>query len=144
MKEFREMTPEDFDEMATGYPVDELFDQPEMTLDTYQDVVSGFCFYKGSLLYPALGLTGEAGEVAEKVKKLYRDDEINFMREDMLEELNHEQSRDLALELGDVLFYVAACANDIGYSLEEIAEMNIDKLASRKRRGKLTGSGDNR
>ena len=144
MKEFREMTPEDFDEMATGSPVDDFFDQPEMTLDTYQDVAAGFCFYKGSLLYPALGLTGEAGEVAEKVKKLYRDDEFNFMRDGLVDELTPEQAKALALELGDVLFYVAACANDIGYSLEEIAELNIDKLASRKNRGKLTGSGDNR
>ena len=131
-----------------GYTDPEMFDEmighDEMTLDEYQDTASTFCFYKGSLLYPALGLTGEAGEVAEKVKKLYRDDEINFMREDMVEELNHKQSRDLALELGDVLFYVAAIANDIGYSLEEIADMNIDKLRDRQARNALSGSGDHR
>ena len=83
MKEFREMTPEDFDEMATGSPVDDFFDQPEMTLDDYQMWPPASAF-KSSLLYPALGLTGEAGEVAEKVKKLYRDDEFNFMREDLV------------------------------------------------------------
>ena len=129
------MTAEDFDDMI-GHD--------ELTLDAYQDRASDFIFYKGSLLYPSLGLTGEAGEVAEKVKKLYRDDEINFMREDMTEELTADQAKDLALELGDVLFYIAAIAGDIGYSLEEIADMNIDKLAQRQARNTLSGSGDHR
>ena len=123
---------------------DFFYGHDEMTLDEYQDKASDFIFYKGSLLYPTLGLTGESGEVAEKVKKLYRDDEINFMREDMTDELTAEQAKDLALELGDVLFYLAAIAGDIGYSLEEIADMNIDKLASRRERNKLSGSGDHR
>jgi len=129
------MTAEDFEDMI-GHD--------ELTLDAYQDRASDYIFYKGSLLYPTLGLTGEAGEVAEKVKKLYRDDEINFMREDMTEELTADQANDLALELGDVLFYVAAIAGDIGYSLEEIADMNIDKLAQRQARNTLSGSGDHR
>ncbi len=116
----------------------------EMTLDEYQDKASEFCFYKGSLLYPALGLAGESGEVVEKVKKLYRDDEINFMREDMTDELTAEQARAVALECGDVLFYIAAIANDIGYSLEEIADMNLAKLTDRQHRNVLTGSGDYR
>ena len=121
---------------------DMFYGHDEMTLDYYQEKASEFIFYKGSLLYPTLGLTGEAGEVAEKVKKLYRDDEINFMRDDMMDELTPEQSKELALELGDVLFYIAAIAGDIGYGLEEIADMNIDKLASRRKRNKLSGSGD--
>ncbi len=135
MKPFGEMTEEDFDDLITTEGT---------TLDDYQDRASEFIFYKGSLLYPTLGLTGEAGEVAEKVKKLYRDDEFNFMRDDLEDELTVEQARSLALELGDVLFYLAACAGDIGYSLEEIAEMNIEKLTDRKQRQVLTGSGDNR
>ena len=121
---------------------DMFYGHDEMTLDYYQEKASEFIFYKGSLLYPTLGLTGESGEVAEKVKKLYRDDEINFMRDDMMDELTPEQSKELALELGDVLFYIAAIAGDIGYGLEEIADMNIDKLASRRKRNKLSGSGD--
>lgn len=116
----------------------------ELTLDSYQDKATNFAIYKGSLLYPTLGLAGEAGEVSEKVKKLYRDDEFNFMQEDLTDELEPEQARDLALELGDVLWYVANIANDIGYSLEEIADMNIDKLSSRMSRGALKGSGDHR
>ena len=123
---------------------DMFYGHDEMTLDYYQEKASEFIFYKGSLLYPTLGLTGEAGEVAEKVKKLYRDDEINFMRDDMMDELTPEQSKELALELGDVLFYIAAIAGDIGYGLEEIADMNIDKLTSRQKRNKLSGSGDHR
>ena len=123
---------------------DMFYGHDEMTLDYYQEKASEFIFYKGSLLYPTLGLTGESGEVAEKVKKLYRDDEINFMRDDMMDELTPEQSKELALELGDVLFYIAAIAGDIGYGLEEIADMNIDKLTSRQKRNKLSGSGDHR
>ena len=127
-----------------SYKYEEMIGHDEMTLDEYQDKASSFIFYKGSLLYPTLGLTGEAGEVAEKVKKLYRDDEINFMREDMTEELEPEQARNLAFELGDVLFYIAAIAGDIGYSLEEIADMNISKLTDRQHRNALSGSGDHR
>jgi len=123
--------------------VEELFDDTkEMTLEAYQDKAAEYTFYKGALLYPTLGLNGEAGEVAEKVKKLHRDDEMNFLTEDFPDQLDPEDAFELALELGDVLFYLAACAGDIGYSLEEVAELNIEKLKDRKERGKLAGSGD--
>jgi NTP pyrophosphatase (non-canonical NTP hydrolase) len=123
--------------------VEELFDDTkEMTLEAYQDKAAEYIFYKGALLYPTLGLNGEAGEVAEKVKKLHRDDEMNFLTEDFPDQLDPEDAFELALELGDVLFYLAACAGDIGYSLEEVAELNIEKLKDRKERGKLSGSGD--
>jgi len=123
--------------------VEELFDDTEeMTLEAYQNKAAEYIFYKGALLYPTLGLNGEAGEVAEKVKKLHRDDEMNFLTEDFPDQLDPEDAFELALELGDVLFYLAACAGDIGYSLEEVAELNIEKLKDRKERGKLAGSGD--
>ena len=123
--------------------VEELFDDTkEMTLEAYQDKAAEYIFYKGALLYPTLGLNGEAGEVAEKVKKLHRDDGMNFLTEDFPDQLDPEDAFELALELGDVLFYLAACAGDIGYSLEEVAELNIEKLKDRKERGKLAGSGD--
>ena len=133
-----------FEEVTDPEMFEAMIGHDEMTLDEYQDKASSFIFYKGSLLYPTLGLTGEAGEVAEKVKKLYRDDEVNFMRDDMVEELSPEQARNLAFELGDVMFYIAAIAGDIGYSLEEIADMNISKLTDRQHRNALSGSGDHR
>lgn len=87
------------------------------------------------ILYPVLGLNGEAGEVAEKVKKVLRDKNGVF---------DDEAKHDIAKELGDALWYINATANDIGYTLEEIMEINITKLLSRKSRGVINGSGDNR
>lgn len=87
------------------------------------------------IIYPALGMTGEAGEVADKVKKVIRDNNSQFTEEKKME---------IAKEIGDVLWYCAVLAHDIGFSLEEVGRMNIDKLKSRQKRGKLSGSGDNR
>jgi NTP pyrophosphatase (non-canonical NTP hydrolase) len=88
-----------------------------------------------NFVYPTLGLTGEAGEVAEKIKKVLRDK--NGL-------IDKNTRRELKKELGDVLWYLANLATEIGLSLEEIARANLKKLASRKKRGKLHGSGDNR
>ena len=87
------------------------------------------------LAYPALGLAGEAGEVAEHAKKAIRDDggEVSDARREAM-----------AKELGDVLWYVAQLASELGLELEEIAQANLDKLLSRQRRGVLSGSGDDR
>jgi NTP pyrophosphatase (non-canonical NTP hydrolase) len=88
-----------------------------------------------NLLYPTLGLCGEAGEVAEKVKKMVRDDGgvLSAQRRDAL-----------AGELGDVLWYVAQLATEAGLDLDAIARDNLDKLRSREERGALQGSGDER
>lgn len=88
------------------------------------------------VIYPALGLAGEAGEAADKVKKILRGDDGGVWTE--------EKKRAVALECGDVLWYVATLAWDLGYSLQEIGEMNYEKLMSRKKRGTLGGSGDER
>ena len=98
----------------------------------YQKKAVSFAIYPAThkVLYPTLGLCGEAGEVAEKVKKQVRDGVFN----------RHE----VAKELGDVLWYLANLASDIGYNLDEIADINIEKLSSRKDRNKIQGSGDNR
>jgi NTP pyrophosphatase (non-canonical NTP hydrolase) len=87
------------------------------------------------LSYPALGLAGEAGEVAEHAKKAIRDDAGR---------LSGERRAAMARELGDVLWYVAQLASELGLELDEIAGENLQKLLSRQRRGVLSGSGDNR
>jgi len=116
-----------------------------VSFDHYQEqCASEFAFYPGMLLYPALGLAGEAGEVVEKVKKLIRDDEMPLDEFFDTREIDAEKRLAIARECGDVLFYLAMIADDIDYTLGEIAEMNIEKLADRKNRGHLRGSGDNR
>jgi NTP pyrophosphatase (non-canonical NTP hydrolase) len=86
-----------------------------------------------NLTYPALGLCGEAGEAAEKVKKAIRDDGGR---------LTSERREGLAGELGDVLWYAAQLATEAGLDLDEIAHSNLDKLLSRRDRSVLHGSGD--
>jgi NTP pyrophosphatase (non-canonical NTP hydrolase) len=88
-----------------------------------------------NLVYPALGLCGEAGEVAEKIKKAIRDDGGT---------LTTERREALAAELGDVLWYLAQLSTEAGLDLGELAEANLEKLLSRQARDVLQGSGDNR
>lgn len=85
--------------------------------------------------YTALGLAGEAGEVANKVKKIMRDDEGL---------LSHERAEQIAQELGGVLWYLSECARQIGIPLTSIANGNLVELQSRRDRGVIQGSGDNR
>ena len=109
-----------------------------MDLSDYQARARATAVYPGAganLAYPALGLCGEAGEVAEKVKKTIRDDGGV---------LGPERRAALAAELGDVLWYVAQVATEAGLDLDEIAEGNLDKLRSRRERAVLRGSGDDR
>jgi NTP pyrophosphatase (non-canonical NTP hydrolase) len=87
------------------------------------------------LSYPALGLAGEAGEVAEHAKKAIRDDHG---------EITEERRAQLARELGDVLWYVSQLASELGLDLDVIARENLEKLFSRQSRGVLSGSGDYR
>jgi NTP pyrophosphatase (non-canonical NTP hydrolase) len=87
------------------------------------------------LAYPALGLAGEAGEVAEHAKKAIRDD---------AGVVTEERRRAMAKELGDVLWYVSQLASELGLELDEIARANLEKLLSRQHRGVLSGSGDER
>jgi NTP pyrophosphatase (non-canonical NTP hydrolase) len=87
------------------------------------------------LTYPALGLAGEAGEVAEHAKKAIRDD---------AGQVTDERRAAMAKELGDVLWYVSQLATELGLELDGIADTNLQKLLSRQRRGVLSGSGDDR
>ena len=88
-----------------------------------------------NIVYPTLGLAGEAGEVAEHVKKAIRDDGGTVA---------DERRAAMAKELGDVLWYVAQLATELDLDLDEVAAGNLDKLRSRQLRGVLSGSGDNR
>ena len=109
-----------------------------MELSDYQQRSRATAVYPGAgdnLTYPALGLCGEAGECAEKVKKAIRDDEGV---------LSEERRTALAGELGDVLWYVAQLATEAGLELDQIAADNLGKLLSRQERGALQGSGDTR
>ena len=88
-----------------------------------------------NVVYPTLGLVGEAGEIANKVKKIMRDN--NGV-------ITDEVKQKLSDELGDVLWYVAALSSELGLNMLTIAMQNLDKLHKRKTEGKLQGSGDNR
>ena len=95
------------------------------------------------LAYACLGLNGEAGEVAEKIKKIVRDTDAIESKEN-LDKAIELKREDIVKELGDVLWYVAAMCYELGVTMEEVAEANIEKLSSRKKRNAITGSGDNR
>ena len=88
-----------------------------------------------NLLYPTLGLCGESGEVAEKIKKMVRDEGGV---------LSDERRQALSKEMGDTLWYLAQLATEAQLDLDEIAEDNLAKLLSRRERNRLNGSGDNR
>jgi NTP pyrophosphatase (non-canonical NTP hydrolase) len=109
-----------------------------MDFNEYQSLAVGVAIYPNrgeNLTYPVLGLCGESGEVAEKVKKIQRDDNGKLS----------EEKRDLLKkELGDVIWYVAACCSELQLDMEDVAQSNIDKLYDRKVRGVIKGSGDNR
>jgi NTP pyrophosphatase (non-canonical NTP hydrolase) len=88
-----------------------------------------------NFVYPVLGLVGETGEVAEKIKKVIRDDGGK---------LSDEKRQEIAKELGDVMWYMAQLSTELGLKLSDVIKANLEKLSSRKVRGKLHGSGDNR
>ena len=109
-----------------------------MTFDEYQKKSRKTATYLdagSNFIYPTLGLASEAGEVAGKIKKVLRDDGGEVLP---------EKRKEIEAEFGDVLWYISQIATELGLSLEDVAEGNIKKLASRLKRGALGGSGDNR
>jgi NTP pyrophosphatase (non-canonical NTP hydrolase) len=134
-----------FDDFDADNDTFEDWDTFPMTFEDYAVSAMQTAIYPGALVYPVLGLVGEAGEVAEKLKKYFRDGEHDdtALEEPMIE-MRSRMRHEIAKELGDVLWYVTAVANDIGYQLEEIAELNLEKLQDRDRRDQLRGNGDNR
>ena len=101
-------------------------------LNDYQRAAAKTAIYKQehAVIYPALGLAAEAGEVANKVKKIMRDGTFN--------------REAIADEVGDCLWYIAAICRDLNVDLSMVADNNLKKLHSRQQRGTLSGSGDNR
>ncbi|MEM8951519.1 MAG: nucleoside triphosphate pyrophosphohydrolase family protein [Pseudomonadota bacterium] len=108
-----------------------------MDFNSYQNAARKTALYADAyrVTYPALGLASEAGEVAGKVKKVLRDRGGDF---------GEDQIAAIRDELGDVLWYVATLAADLGIDMDEIASGNIEKLRSRLERGALQGDGDKR
>jgi NTP pyrophosphatase (non-canonical NTP hydrolase) len=106
-------------------------------LDMYQKVAITTAIYprEQAIIYPTLGLTGEAGEVANKVKKIIRDGS-DSKDEKLVSEIKSE--------IGDCLWYIAVLADDFDIKLSDIASTNLEKLANRKKNGTIHGSGDNR
>lgn len=110
-----------------------------MELNEYQKKALETAVYnqKYKIIYPALGLGEESGEVIGKVKKWLRGDDGEGV-------ISDERRDSLKLEMGDVLWYLSVLAHDLGFSLDDIAQANIEKLKSRKERGEIKGDGDNR
>ena|ERR1700692_1676492 len=110
--------------------------------DNYQDFALSTALYPKAgynLVYPALGIAGEAGEYADKVKKLWRNKGTMSA-----ENLTPEQRKEFAKELGDVLWYIAASAEELGFSLSDVVDINVEKLTDRRSRGVIKSEGDNR
>jgi len=129
--------------------VDEILDYEDwlannMVMHDYAEQAMQHAIYPDALIYPMLGLQGEVGELSEKLKKFFRDNDYEVGMEDCIAEMPAELRLEMAKELGDVLWYVTAIASDLGYELDEVAQLNLDKLESRSQRGKIKGSGDNR
>ncbi|HET6924921.1 MAG TPA: nucleoside triphosphate pyrophosphohydrolase family protein [Candidatus Saccharimonadales bacterium] len=113
-----------------------------MTFDDYQQKAITTDVYGGkgdvvsiAFINKVLGLVGESGEVADKVKKLQRNNDGK---------MSNDERRELLKEVGDVLWYLSAITHYLGGSLNEVAEMNLEKLFDRKARGVIKSQGDNR
>lgn len=112
-------------------------EENSMSWDHYQSFVRSTKKYdeRFKLIYPVLGLASEAGEVAGKLKKIFRDHNGH---------VDEAQRNRLIDELSDVLWYVTACVDDLDFSLEELANYNAEKLSERMEKGTIQGDGDNR
>lgn len=119
-------------------------DDPMLTMEEYANEAMNYAIYPDALIYPMLGLQEEVGELSGKLKRYFRENEYDVSMEDCMVEMSAELRFDMARECGDVLWYLTAIASDLGYSLDEIASMNLEKLEDRQRRGRIKGSGDYR
>jgi NTP pyrophosphatase (non-canonical NTP hydrolase) len=113
-----------------------------MDFNTYQNETRKNANYPdigNNFVFPTLGLAGEAGEVADKIKNLIRDKGVNRPSE-----MSNDDKLELQKELGDVLWYLTQIATELGLDLSTVAEANLEKVQSRMKRDQLHGSGDNR
>ena len=109
-----------------------------MNFDNYQIEARRTAIYPNkdkNFVYPTLGLVGESGEVAEKIKKILRDKNGA---------IDYESKLALKKELGDVLWYLSNLCDEFDFSLNDVAKVNLEKLNLRLSRGKISGSGDDR
>ena len=111
-----------------------------MEANAYQRLAVNTAIYPDdqAVVYPILGLCGEAGEVAEKIKKVLRSGRTFPFG------ATGDERVELLKELGDVQWYIANLANDLGFTLEDVMSRNLAKLGDRAQRGVIEGSGDNR
>ncbi|HMQ01907.1 MAG TPA: nucleoside triphosphate pyrophosphohydrolase family protein [Candidatus Doudnabacteria bacterium] len=109
-----------------------------MTFNEYQEASQKTAVYDpgiNALYYLGLGVTGEAGEIAEKLKKILRNNDGR---------LTDEMKQELKKEIGDVLWYLSQLSGELGFTFSEVAQANVDKLRDRKDRGVIKSQGDNR
>jgi len=114
------------------------------TFKEYSEQIRTFASYPlrgNNLMYPAMGLSGEAGETVDKIKKHSRNKDIAILRGS---DLTDEERIAIVRELGDVLWYIDALGYELGVSLEEIAQGNVEKLGDRRSRGVIKSQGDDR
>ena len=120
--------------MITKEDIDHFkyWNEPNMEMTWYQARAAETAVYKDThqVIYPALGLAAEAGEVANKVKKIMRDGKLD--------------REAIADEIGDCLWYIAALCRDLNVDMETVAYSNLEKLHGRQKRGTLRGNGDKR
>lgn len=122
----------------------------ETTLNEYQRKAMSTCMDScDNFAYMFIGMVGEVGEVASKVAKLIRKEKATIKFNDLVVDSNHcdlPDSEKLAIidECGDCLWFIAGLTKTLGFTLEEVAERNLAKLADRKKRGVIDGNGDHR
>jgi NTP pyrophosphatase (non-canonical NTP hydrolase) len=116
-----------------------------MTFDEYQKKafeVATYPLLGSNIVYPAMGASGEAGELSDKIKKHWRN--TNAQIPDLKGLLTDQQKEEIIKEIGDVLWYLGALSTELGVSLDRVAQKNLDKLYDRHSRGVIKSEGDNR
>ena len=116
-----------------------------MEFDEYQEKAYTTATYPhvgSNILYPAIGIAGEAGELLDKIKKIWRNSGVPVQR--LEAQLTEEEVLEIVKELGDVLWNVGALCTELGISMQEMVDINIAKFEDRRKRGVIKGEGDNR